>query len=78
MPYLGSRVNSVGLAATLYAVAFSDLYTPEDIKKLQNDDPAIGPVLQAVESGNYPPEDFLKSWSLEGRSLRNSPKCSRC
>ncbi|KAL5496460.1 hypothetical protein EMCRGX_G012750 [Ephydatia muelleri] len=51
-------------------------YTPEDIKKLQEDGPAIaiGPVLRAVGSGNYPPEDSVKSWSLEGRSLLQQSK----
>ena len=48
-------------------------YTPEEMQKLQNDDPAIGPVLQAVGSGNYPSEDAVKSWSWEGRcSLQQS------
>ena len=28
------------------------------MQKLQDDDPAIGPVLKAVGSGNYPSEDY--------------------
>ena len=35
---------------------------------------AIGPVLRAVESGNYPPEDSVKSWSLDGWSLLQQSK----
>eukprot|EP00731_Ephydatia_muelleri_P028380 Em0020g24a len=49
-------------------------YTPEEMQKLQNDDPAIGPVLQAVGSGNYPSEDVVKSWSWEGRCLLQQSK----
>ena len=51
-------------------------YTPEQMQKLQDDDPAIGPVLQAVGSGNYLSEDVVKSWIGKGAAYCNSPKCS--
>ena len=74
MLYLDSPVNSVGVIVSSDAVAFSILYTPEEMQKLQDDDPAIGPVLQAVGSGNYPSEDVVKSWSWEGRCLLQQSK----
>ena len=49
-------------------------YTPEEIKKLQDDDPAIGPMLEAVGSGKYPSEDAVKSWSWEGQCLLQQSK----
>ena len=68
MPYLGNRVNSAGVTSHVVGACMQwpfQAYTPEDIETLQNDDHAV---LQAIGSGNYPPEDSVKLWSLEGRA----------
>ena len=69
---VGSRVDTYSHVVRAVMQWPFQSHTPEEIKKLQDDDPAIGPVLQAVGSGNYPSEDVVKSWSLKYGAYCNS------
>ena len=62
-PSPGRAVAAVSQVSTLPA------RTPEEIRKLQEADPEIGPLLEAVRGGQLPPGPVQASWPWGARKL---------